>query len=118
MMDFDKSNETAARPEVNNSILAEAHNIIYGDREKTYGHPRINLDRIADFWTTYLSEKHPASAVKITAEDVCYMMILLKVARLRNDPSHRDSLVDLAGYAALVERIANYPTAAPIGTTK
>jgi Domain of unknown function (DUF6378) len=31
-------------------------------------------------------------------------MILLKVARLANDPTHRDSLVDICGYAATIER--------------
>jgi len=36
---------------------------------------------------------------------VCQMMILLKVARLANDPRHRDSQIDLCGYAALMERI-------------
>lgn len=41
----------------------------------------------------------------ISSEDVAHMMILLKVARLANDPYHRDSLVDVCGYAALSERI-------------
>jgi hypothetical protein len=44
-------------------------------------------------WTAYLG--HP-----VTAADVCNMMVLLKVARLRNGP-HRDSNVDGAGYMAL-----------------
>jgi hypothetical protein len=33
------------------------------------------------------------------------MMTLLKAARLGNDVTHRDSLVDAAGYLALLERI-------------
>ena len=90
----------------NQSILDHAHNIIYGDREKTYGHPATNLERIAEFWNVYIGE---ALTQKLTADDVCYMMILLKVARLRNDPNHIDSLIDLAGYAALVERIHENP---------
>ena len=80
------------------SILDEAQEIIYGDREKTYGAPDKNLKMIGDLWTAY-------SGVPFTAEDVCNMMILLKVARLANDPKHRDSQVDLCGYAALMERI-------------
>jgi hypothetical protein len=80
------------------SILDEAKEIIYGDREKTYGAPDKNLNMIADLWAAY-------KGVDFTAEDVCQMMILLKVARLANDPRHRDSQIDLCGYAALMERI-------------
>ncbi len=32
------------------------------------------------------------------------MMALLKIARLAYDPAHRDSIVDAAGYLALLER--------------
>ena len=64
------------------SILKEANTIIYGDREKTYGHPSKNLETIATMWT----------------------------ARLANNPDHRDSLVDICGYAALIERCDEAPT--------
>lgn len=41
---------------------------------------------------------------EITSDDVCCLMILLKVARIRTGGSyHRDSAVDAAGYAALLE---------------
>jgi hypothetical protein len=32
------------------------------------------------------------------------LMMLVKVARFANDPTHRDNLVDICGYAALIER--------------
>lgn len=80
------------------NILEEAQSIIYGDREKTYGHPSVNLDNIAKFWTVYLG-------VGVDAQDVATMMVLLKIARLMNQPDHRDSVVDGAGYLALIERI-------------
>jgi hypothetical protein len=32
--------------------------------------------------------------------DVAAMLALLKIARLQQSPNHRDSWVDLAGYAA------------------
>jgi len=80
------------------NILEEAQSIIYGDREKTYGHPSVNLDNIAKFWNVYLK-------TDLNAQDVATMMVLLKIARLMNQPDHRDSLVDAAGYLALVERI-------------
>lgn len=80
------------------NILDKANEIIYGDREQTYGEPSRNLDTIAELWSTYLDQG-------ITAQDVCNMMILLKVARLKNTPDHEDSIIDIAGYAALKERI-------------
>ena len=79
------------------SILAEAKAIIYGDREQTYGHPSKNLLKIASLWSTYLE-------TEIDIDDVCSMMILLKIARLQNQPEHRDSQVDICGYAALMNR--------------
>ena len=83
--------------DVPENVLQEAQRIIYGDREKTYGHPAKNLTTTASFWGEYLG-------TKITAKDVCVMMMLLKIARLRNDINHRDSVVDTCGYAALIER--------------
>jgi hypothetical protein len=43
-------------------------------------------------------------------KDVALMMILLKTARLANDMTHRDSVVDICGYAALIERCDEEPT--------
>ncbi len=83
------------------SILEQAHEIIYGDREATYGDPGKNLRTIEKLWSTYIEAREGV----INAEDVANMMILLKVARLANTPMHRDSLVDICGYAALEERI-------------
>ena len=82
------------------SILKEAYDIIHGDREKTYGNPVNNLEMIADLWTSYAGRK-------FSANDVCCMMVLLKLARLKNQPDHRDSQVDIAGYIGLLDRIQN-----------
>jgi len=83
------------------NVLEEAQKIIYGDREKTYGKPSRNLDCIAKMWNAYLDT---IDGRQLTNKDVAVMMVLLKSARLANDPEHRDSLVDICGYAALVER--------------
>lgn len=85
----------------NKSVLEEAKEIIYGDREKTYGHPSKNLETIAHMWGAYLNAK---TNDVLSAQDVAVMMVLLKGARLANNPSHRDSVVDICGYAALIER--------------
>ena len=84
------------------SVLQEAKALIYGDREKTYGHPAKNLKAIASMWNAYLKS---VGDRKLTAQDVCVMMTLLKCARLANNTQHRDSIVDGAAYLALIERI-------------
>lgn len=88
------------------SILQESHQVIYGDRENTYGDPGKNLRTIAAYWTTHLKAAKSIEA-DLTEADVAGMMILLKQARLANSPNHRDSLVDIAGYAGLQDRIQN-----------
>jgi hypothetical protein len=90
------------------NILEEAEETIYGDREKTYGHPARNLNTIAGLWTVYLVNKEIGGddPTIITANDVCMMMILLKVSRQANFYK-RDNLVDIAGYAALADRLEN-----------
>ena len=43
---------------------------------------------------------------KVDASDVCNMMVLLKMARLRNG-GHIDSSTDAAGYAALAAEMSD-----------
>lgn len=88
------------------SLLQQAHEVIYGDREQTYGDPAKNLRTIAAYWSVHLSSTTGENIV-LTPEDVCEMMILLKVARLANTPNHKDSLLDIAGYAGLQDRVQN-----------
>jgi len=86
------------------SVLDEAQGIIWGDREKTYGEPDVNLQRIAGMWNAYMSAKAQGGSTTIEPEDVCWMMVLLKASRQMNAPK-RDNLVDAAGYIGLIERI-------------
>lgn len=92
------------KPETPKSILDDAKEIIYGDREKTYGSPDKNLVAIAGYWSNHILTRFGVHHA-ITGADVCIMMTLLKAARLGNDITHRDSLVDAVGYLALLERI-------------
>jgi hypothetical protein len=84
-------------------VLEEAHNVIYGEREKTYGDPGKNLRIIAEYWTTYLRDK--GLMLDLEFDDVCNMMVLMKIARLGNTPLHHDSMVDICGYTALADRV-------------
>jgi hypothetical protein len=89
------------------SAISEADDIIYGDRESTYGRPDKNLRLIADLWQSYLdgrfAEPH-AMSPNIKPSDVAIMMVLLKIARHANKYT-RDNIVDGIGYFALVDRI-------------
>lgn len=80
------------------TISQESEKVIYGDREQTYGEPAKNLNVVAGLWTAY-------TGTELNAHDVCNMMALLKIARIKNCPDHRDSKVDLIGYTLLHERI-------------
>ena len=81
------------------SILEEAQRLIHGDRAKDYGDVTENFTRIADMWGAYLGQSD-----MLTPHDVAQMMILVKVARQAGG-YHRDSNVDIAGYAALDEQV-------------
>ena len=86
------------------TILEKADAIINGDREKTYGDPGRNVRCIASFWNLYLNEKYDRN-IHIKPEDVCAMMRFLKESRLINSPHDEDTLMDIAGYVGLAERI-------------
>jgi len=94
--------ETApSKPE---SALAMAYKIVHGDREQTYGDAGKNFRTIAAYWNTHIKAAKSIDA-RLTEADVCGMMILLKQARLANSPMHRDSIVDIIGYAELHDMI-------------
>ncbi len=73
-------------------LLLEAQKAV-ADRHQIYGHPEDNFRRVADLWSVILDHS-------ITVEDVALCLIALKIARLTESPNHRDSMVDIAGYAA------------------
>ena len=44
---------------------------------------------------------------EVCAEQVITCLIDLKLARLNSNPSHQDSILDVAGYAAILFEIIN-----------
>lgn len=76
------------------TILDEVHGIVHGDRLEHYGEPAVNHARTARFWNAYVDSKQPGP---LTAEDVCWLNVLQKIARDLEAPA-RDSLVDAIGY--------------------
>lgn len=83
-------------------IIEKAKDLINGDRAKDYGDAKDNFDRIAVAWSWWLSKRLSS---EITANDVALMMVLLKMARLRDNRLHEDSYYDLIGYAALAGEV-------------
>lgn len=75
------------------AILDEASSIINGARTETYGGPEDSFKQIGALWSAHLG-------VSISTTDVALLLALMKVARLKKTPTHRDSWVDIAGYAA------------------
>ena len=84
-------------------ILHEAESCICGQCEQDYGSPESNFEIIANLWSDYLDAEIPAL-------DVAMMMVLLKVARIKNGGGSGDSFVDIAGYAACGGEIHEHTT--------
>jgi hypothetical protein len=86
------------------ALLEEALRITSHDRNSAYGNPEDNFQNIANYWNTYLTTMPGQGKILVlSSQDVAHLMILMKMARLNTNPSHRDSLVDIAGYAACGE---------------
>jgi nucleoside 2-deoxyribosyltransferase len=87
------------------SILEDAEAAVNGPRQRDYDHPLDNFARIAGMWSYLFECQQCKQPVQITEEQHALAMILVKVARLMHSPNHRDSQVDLAGYAATIEKL-------------
>ena len=79
----------------------EALDLICGPRMEFYGPPKENLQDIADTWTPYVRRALEEKGA-LDATDVTMLMVLLKTIRQVRG-YHRDSTVDICGYAALAE---------------
>lgn len=76
------------------AVLADASRAVVYSRASEYGDVKVNFTRIAALWEA-------AFGWPVAAFQVALAMDLVKTARLTNNPLHRDSWVDKAGYAAL-----------------
>jgi hypothetical protein len=75
--------------------MVEANDLVQGQRQNDYGHPKANFGRISGLWSIYLG-------MEISDHDVANLMILLKIARGRHT-SCADNNIDIIGYAAIAE---------------
>lgn len=79
------------------NVLEEAHRLVDKDRTDDYGHPSEYFGQIAVVWGELLD-------CTITPEQVVLCMVLVKVMRENNKPK-RDNVVDIAGYARVLEMV-------------
>lgn len=84
---------------VRHEVLDAAADAVLRDRNATYDAPEHSFGLIAAYWSAHLD-------ARILPHDVAVMMALLKLARIKASPEHRDSWVDLAGYAACGAEVA------------
>lgn len=99
------------------NILSEAKALVSSDRRDVYGSPSLNHTATANIFNAYLSRRYgeqivrqSASAtglvdMRLDAQDVCVFNICQKLSRLANTPGHRDTLIDIAGYAANIAEL-------------
>ena len=81
------------------TILKEAEDAVYGDRQADYGTVSENFGTIAKLWSAVLKQD-------VTPQQVGLCMVQVKVARQMYRPK-RDNLVDGAGYFATIEKMEN-----------
>lgn len=83
------------------NILEEAA-ATTAERGLEYSPPEEDHKCIMQIWDALLEK----SGREVTVEMVPLFMIGVKLSRLVNNPTHRDSMVDIAGYARVLEMLS------------
>ena len=71
---------------------------IFVQRRADYGQAKHHFRDVAKRWSQLLGQE-------VTPQQVIACMIELKLARLRENPAHLDSIIDIAGYAAVMAEV-------------
>ena len=66
------------------------------DRQVDYGSPIEDFTKQAKMWGAILG-------VSVTPQQIAMCMIAVKLSRLTNSPRHKDSVVDIVGYARCLD---------------
>lgn len=98
----ESASEESTSAESRRRILNDAIQAVCSDRCQMYGEPEDNFGVIAELWNAYIHAK-TGHDVDLTPQEVGDMMILFKVGRSATARvPHRDTYVDIAGYAGCV----------------
>jgi Domain of unknown function (DUF6378) len=71
---------------------------IFAEQGTAYGDAATSMTAVAARWSITLG--HPVSPAQVV---LC--LIDLKLTRLQHNPTHQDSVCDLAGYAAVLQEV-------------
>jgi Domain of unknown function (DUF6378) len=85
-------------------LLVEADQLINGQRQADYGDKLTNFSQMAMLINGTLAHKLLPGAL-ITPEDAALIMMQVKVSRLAKSPNHRDTILDIAGYAGCYAKL-------------
>jgi len=80
---------------------------LFKERQESHGEFHASLSLIAQFWTVYVQQIDPS--IEFSAEDVCHMMALLKIARSLLNPDNQDNYQDAAVYEILAAALSGPP---------
>jgi hypothetical protein len=80
-------------------LMLEQAAAVIANRRETYGDPVASMTAVARRWSITLDQP-------ITPDLVALCLIDLKLARLATNPGHLDSMVDIAGYAAVLREVS------------
>lgn len=80
------------------TVLDEAQKLTAGARARAYGDAEANAQRFARIASA-------VTGLDVKPEHLPMLMIALKLARIAETPGHRDSWVDIAGYAQVADLI-------------
>jgi hypothetical protein len=81
------------------TMLLEAAKVV-AERRAAYGNPAHSMAAVAARWSVTLG-------VPVSPESVVLCLVDLKLARLAHDPTHADSITDIAGYAAVLAEVVS-----------
>ena len=80
------------------TMLKEAGSV-FAQRSELYGEPRVFFEALAKRWSLTLGRN-------VTAGEVVRCLIDLKLTRIDSNPKHQESVLDLAGYAAVLHEVS------------
>jgi hypothetical protein len=80
------------------TMLRQAATLV-GERRRAYGDPAASMATVAKRWSITLGRT-------VTPAEVVLCLLDLKLVRLAHDPAHLDSIVDVAGYAAVLREVS------------
>lgn len=98
-----KTVQESVREPVDPPGICEEAAAIVRDRQKNYGKPFQNHKNFIGLFCEYFRDRKPG---EFTVEDVPIINILQKLGRLKTGGYHRDTVIDIAGYADNLGEIA------------